>query len=419
MLDSLIRFNSLQTGKHIQSCPTLPMALKSSTVSFNSLQTGKHIQSWVWRLGERLVRQSFQFPSNGKAYTKLDAGGGLSVPSSIEFQFPSNGKAYTKPNRTRIAARRAVVFQFPSNGKAYTKWTLLTLTLEYRCFNSLQTGKHIQRVMRINPADWIRKSFNSLQTGKHIQRGELPVGGQIETGFNSLQTGKHIQSKFDAETCRKALSFNSLQTGKHIQRRLPNCPAEWRTISFNSLQTGKHIQRAPILSPVGPWLRKPQNIRELRTAFFLSKFSPKIPQTYVYIELYAIFWEKRLESHTLSGFLGNLYRVRLWSTHRVYGYKYTSNLQECQIFLIFQDGRNLDCGLFCSLRFFGKYSVLVPQANSLWYKRAACVVSLKDWVCYSRFRNDLDTRRVALAVKLCHILPQANSLWYKRAAAGC
>ena len=165
------------------------------------------------------------------------------------------------------------------------------------------------------------KSFNSLQTGKHIQRGGQSCGlpGR-ERGFNSLQTGKHIQSiayrghvlfhfcvefqfpsngkaypklrpavrpprrftrvsiPFKRESISKALililininscnetvsipfkresiskaattriptlsteSFNSLQTGKHIQSN--RCEGgkmdRW---CFNSLQTGKHIQ---------------------------------------------------------------------------------------------------------------------------------------------------------------------------------
>ena len=108
-------------------------------------------------------------------------------------------------------------------------------------------------------------------------------------------------------------------------------------IGFNSLQTGKPIQRDPILSPVGPWVQKPKNIRELRKAFFLLKFSPKIPQTRVYIERYAIFLQKGLKTYTLSGFLGNLCRIRLRSIHRVYGYKYTPNSQECQLFYIFSE----------------------------------------------------------------------------------
>ena len=62
-----------------------------------------------------------------------------------------------------------------------------------------------------------------------------------------------------------------------------------RPISFNSLQTGKCIQRDPILSPVGPRLRTPKTKRELREAFFTSKFTPKTPQTHVCIDPNAIF----------------------------------------------------------------------------------------------------------------------------------
>ncbi len=47
-------------------------------------------------------------------------------------------------------------------------------------------------------------------------------------------------------------------------------------------------------------------------------------------------------------------------------------------FLIFQDGRTFDCGLFCWLRFFGKHNRLGPQANSLWYKRAAHIFKRRE-----------------------------------------
>ena len=101
---------------------------------------------------------------------------------------------------------------------------------------------------------------------------------------------------------------------------------------FNSLQTGKQIQRAPILSPVGPWLRTPKTIRELRGAIFERNFSPKIPQTHVCIELYAIFWAKRLKSQVTPMFLGDFCCVRTRLVHRVCGIclKYTRNPEKCQ-----------------------------------------------------------------------------------------
>ena len=136
-------FNSLQTGKHIQRC--VKRVSIYGLARFNSLQTGKHIQRAnsggislnLTRVSIPFKRESiykvtinsnskthetpaFQFPSNGKAYTKADEG---SNPHAYrrEFQFPSNGKAYTKSNQSDLKIPAPISFQFPSNGKAYTK----------------------------------------------------------------------------------------------------------------------------------------------------------------------------------------------------------------------------------------------------------------------------------------------------------
>ena len=116
----------------------------------------------------------FQFPSNGKAYPKLLP----DIPILAEgppFQFPSNGKAYPKLNQRRKSDEDRICwkFQFPSNGKAYPKFALLGVMLFISpCFNSLQTGKRIQRkewFMAWN-MNYFTSGFNSLQTGKRIQR---------------------------------------------------------------------------------------------------------------------------------------------------------------------------------------------------------------------------------------------------------
>ena len=115
-----------------------------SLLGFNSLQTGKCIQS-VWTLQRRGTTTQFQFPSNGKVYSKLgnyeNANGG-----AIRFQFPSNGKVYSKAKIAEMMAgekssfnslqtgkciqsvdtnapsyRHLAPFQFPSNGKVYSK----------------------------------------------------------------------------------------------------------------------------------------------------------------------------------------------------------------------------------------------------------------------------------------------------------
>ena len=89
---------------------------------------------------------------------------------AAQFQFPSNGKAYTKEAKLNTLVEDGHTFQFPSNGKAYPKANHheeLGLALS---FNSLQTGKHIQRTELVGRTFVNKVSFNSLQTGKHIQR---------------------------------------------------------------------------------------------------------------------------------------------------------------------------------------------------------------------------------------------------------
>ena len=140
----------------------------------------------------------FQFPSNGKAYPKMTTAE-INDFVAKQFQFPSNGKAYPKfcyqfigfgtrccvsiPFKRESISKgvkqgrtltRTTQFQFPSNGKAYPKsknWA--EEDCDALCFNSLQTGKHIQRHV-LNLLIQAIPSFNSLQTGKHIQRENHP-----------------------------------------------------------------------------------------------------------------------------------------------------------------------------------------------------------------------------------------------------
>ena len=137
-------------------------------LSFNSLQTGKRIQRVV--AGTRIrALEKFQFPSNGKAYPKIQE-----TPDLVVLMFR---------------------FQFPSNGKAYPKQA---------------------QAERIK---YLEDSFNSLQTGKRIQSSSLSSLSPAAYGFNSLQTGKRIQSCVLLQLRNSSfVSFNSLQTGKRIQR---------------------------------------------------------------------------------------------------------------------------------------------------------------------------------------------------------
>ena len=250
--DSMRSFNSLQTGKPIQSHNrNCDIAIKAclfqfpsngkaypkyfesfnnhatADVRFNSLQTGKPIQSPAWHecqiYGRTCVSIPFKRESLSKVRIVRSIGWRLNPLVSIPFKRESlsKDKRGIKNSTAEIQA-----FQFPSNGKAYPKkrvylirinqWQLVSIPFKreslskdgkrqlnavaVQCFNSLQTGKPIQSVTRtmITPLRLLL-GFNSLQTGKPIQSYHVcRLRWTPFPGFNSLQTGKPIQSSLNA-----------------------------------------------------------------------------------------------------------------------------------------------------------------------------------------------------------------------------
>ena len=136
------------------------------------------------------------------------------------------------------------------------------------CFNSLQTGRHIQT------QNWHTRSVTQIvsipfKREGTFRRKEHRVMAIVKNGFHSLQTGRHIQTGFlKGNRQEDRRSFNSLQTGRHIQTI--SCQKEMFALmkvsipfkregtfrrwnqhttlkpvcaeGFNSLQTGRHIQ---------------------------------------------------------------------------------------------------------------------------------------------------------------------------------
>ena len=98
-------------------------------------------------------------------------------------------------------------------------------TLEVYCFNSLQTGRHIQTIMILSTPLMMSQGFNSLQTGRHIQT----LLGCFFGNLNQLKVSIPFKREgtFRPSRCTKCLkirrlSFNSLQTGRHIQTQPPS-----------------------------------------------------------------------------------------------------------------------------------------------------------------------------------------------------
>ena len=135
---------------------------------FNSLQTGKRIQRRV-----SAAESEVQYPE-----------------VSIPFKRESVSKAAETASGRSSPLRK---FQFPSNGKAYPKAVFHLLRRLVLCFNSLQTGKRIQRSFKKSldgPIFCVSIPFKRESVSKvemHYQCIEMHLS------FNSLQTGKRIQ----------------------------------------------------------------------------------------------------------------------------------------------------------------------------------------------------------------------------------
>ena len=120
-------------------------ARASPAMCFNSLQTGKRIQSY-YTLGANLAL-NVSIPFKRESVSKVQRRFQSRDLAALKFQFPSNGKAYPKSLRDSVhVGFEPTKFQFPSNGKAYPKRDKChTPHCRWPCFNSLQTGKRIQR----------------------------------------------------------------------------------------------------------------------------------------------------------------------------------------------------------------------------------------------------------------------------------
>ena len=194
-------FNSLQTGKRIQSCNsnimvirmrhTVSIPFKRESVSkedsalfhsvlkvqgFNSLQTGKRIQRHSLKDSGRSVSDCVSIPfkresvSKGEKLKKV-----LKATATLKFQFPSNGKAYPKIATARsirltialtvvsIPFKRESVSKVKSRIK-YQKPKKAVVSIPFK-------RESVSKVILQPPLfQWLYTRFNSLQTGKRIQR---------------------------------------------------------------------------------------------------------------------------------------------------------------------------------------------------------------------------------------------------------
>ena len=207
----------------------------------------------------------FQFPSNGKADRKLcnefhhvgcycvsipfkRESGSQAARGSQRYQFLIVSIPFKRESELAISHQPSAVSkeafllsgnllllkvsdsrqptaitQFPSNGKADTKDPEIKAELRHsNRFNSLQTGKRIQRQM-LHLVSVANCSLVSIPFKRESgYKGGIPQGVR-QVVFVSIpfkrESGYKVMARNRGKN-RKDRSFNSLQTGKRIQRPL-------------------------------------------------------------------------------------------------------------------------------------------------------------------------------------------------------
>ena len=207
-------------------------------------------------------------------------------------------------------------FQFPSNGKVETKFNdiLAIIVCPRRCFNSLQTGKQIQRI-------------GGIFTFKTVEVFQFPSNGKADTKANPLRHTTRLRQK----------GFNSLQTGKQIQRLHAGFVTDLGELCFNSLQTGKQIGMSRQPSAISHQQRGLLLIKNLllltaesRKPKAITQF-PSNGKAYPKVVLSTVATIVTLGFNSLQTGKRNCVRTQL--VDRVCGCscKYTLNLGKCQI----------------------------------------------------------------------------------------
>ena len=113
---------------------------------FNSLQTGRHIQTYpstVTLLREHCV--SIPFKREGTFRHEIVAGDNADAGVIVSIPFKREG-TFRPTLPTTDLIENQTLFQFPSNGKAHSDCSIILSSSMICSFNSLQTGRHIQTV---------------------------------------------------------------------------------------------------------------------------------------------------------------------------------------------------------------------------------------------------------------------------------
>ena len=164
-----IKFRFPSNGK-VSPKLSLLLATLLSLSCFHFLQTGKSFRTMALGYAAQIFRNEFRFPSIGKVSPKFmdwfNQG-----KAFFKFRFPSNGKVSPKEATKDKSEKPKVVsipFQWESVSKAGKKET--KECKRQSSFDSLRSGKCLQRTVISSSGSTSIICFDSLRSGKCLQR---------------------------------------------------------------------------------------------------------------------------------------------------------------------------------------------------------------------------------------------------------
>ena len=213
-------------------------SLLSRNDRFNSLQTGRSMESATTLAAFCQCVRCFNFPSNGKEHGKLKELE-REISKAILFQFPSNGKEHGKgSDGTCLHPSKLSKFQFPSNGKEHGKLNPENLkdVIGVKSFNSLQTGRSMESFLRINTNKLrANSSFNSLQTGRSMERKSGKEVSRKEVTYVSIP--------FKREGAWKVTEENKWKKERYKFVSIPfKREGAWKVKSWRNFKSEKKFQ---------------------------------------------------------------------------------------------------------------------------------------------------------------------------------
>ena len=186
----------------------------------------------------------FQFPSNGKAYPKFTSIQLRCVCRKQSFNSLQTGKRIQRLVRSLTQPIPNLIVSIPFKRESVSKDTITDNCLKkmLKCFNSLQTGKRIQRHVRTLKVTVQNNSFNSLQTGKAYPKLCLGSGCRISSGVSIPFKRESVSKVFATDEDPVVPEFQFPSNGKAYPKDKVEREEEDLYKGFNSLQTGKRIQ---------------------------------------------------------------------------------------------------------------------------------------------------------------------------------